>query len=341
MGHSTGTASAQSTILRITGQILPARCIAIAAELGLADHLDQRPMRAEELANVSNAHAPSLFRMLRFLASIDIFHQEQDGTFRNTPASEVLREGVPGSLRPMVRLDWQDVVWDTYRAMPEAMRNGTPAFTIAHGRPFFEHLAVEEELGALFDASMALMSEPDNSVIASSYPFGVAKVVVDIGGGRGGLLAAILSEHQTLSGVLFDQQQVIAKPTYLSDAGLLERCKLIAGNLFESVYPDGDVYLLKRILHDWSDTDAVRILKSVRAAMSPDSQVAVVDAVLNPGNDADPNKYLDVGIMALLEGRERTAEEFETLFSEAGLQLLRILPMPAPSTMSIIEGAMA
>lgn len=341
MDHSTDTASAQSTILRITGQILSARCIGIAAELGLADHLDQRPMRAEELANVCNAHAPSLFRMMRFLASIDIFHQEQDGTFRNTPASDVLREGVPGSLRPMVRLAWQDVVWDTYRAMPEAIHNGKPAFAIAHGRPFFEHLEAEEDLGALFDASMALISGPENSVISSSYPFGDAKVVVDVGGGRGGLLAAILSDHQTLSGVLFDQQQVIAEPTYLSDAGMLERCKLVSGDFFEAVHPDGDVYLLKRILHDWSDADAIRILKSVRAAMSPDSRVAVVDAVLNPGNDADPNKYLDVGIMTLLEGRERTAEEFETLFSKAGLQLLRILPTPAPSTMSIIEGTVS
>ena len=341
MDQSTDTASPQAQILRITGQLLPTRCIGIAAELGLADHLAKRPMSTEELASVCGAHAPSLFRMLRFLASIDIFHQEDNGTFRNTPASDVLREGVPGSLRPMVRLAWQDVVWDTYRAMPTAMQNGTPAFTIAHGRPFFEHLAAEQEIGALFDASMALMSGPENDVIAKTYPFGEAETVVDVGGVRGGLLGAVLTEHLNLSGVLFDQQHVIAEPTYLEDAGVLDRCELISGDFFSSVHAGGDIYMLKRILHDWSDADAVRILSSIRTAMSPESRVAVIDAVLKPGNDADPNKYLDVGIMTLLEGRERTVEEFETIFTEAGLQVLRILPTPAPSTMSIIEGALA
>ncbi len=341
MDQSVDTPSAQATILRITGQLLPARCIGIAAELGLSDHLAQNSMTSDELANVCDAHAPSLFRMLRFLASIGIYHQEDDGTFRNTPASDVLREGVPGSLRPMVRLAWQDIVWDTYRAMPSAIQNGTPAFSIAHGRPFFDHLAAEKEIGALFDASMALMSGPENDVIAKAYPFGEAKSVVDVGGGRGGLLAAVLKEHENLSGVLFDQQQVIAEPSYLADADVLDRCELISGDFFSSVHKGGDIYMLKRILHDWSDTDAVRILRSVKAAMTPDSRVAVIDAVLKPGNDADPNKYLDVGIMTLLEGRERTAEDFEMIFAEAGLQVLRILPTPAPSTMSIIEGALA
>ena len=331
----------QTAILRITGQLLPARCIAIAAELGLADHLAEQPLRAEELAEKCGIHGPSLFRMLRFLASIGIFHQEDNGTFRNTALSEVLRPDVEGSIFPLVRQGWQDVVWDTYRVLPDGLRTGEPAYTLAHGQAFFDHLASHPELGAMFDTSMALMSGPENDVIASTYPFGDATTVMDIGGGRGGLLAAVLSHHDNLSGILFDQAQVIEQPDALTDASLEGRYHCVAGNFFEAVPGGADIYLLKRILHDWSDNDAIKILTSVRKALSAEARVAVIDAVIKPGNDADPNKYLDLGIMTLLKGRERTAEEFETLFSSAGLQLLRILPTPAPSTMSIVEGALA
>ncbi len=334
-------ASPQSAILRITGQLLPARCIAIAAELGLADQLAKTPMRAETLATACGVHGPSLFRMMRFLASIGIFAQNDDGTFRNTPQSDVLRPGVEGSIFPLVRQGWQDVVWQTYRSLPEGLRTGEPAFTLAHGQAFFDYLTAHPEHGAMFDESMALMSGPENDVIAKTYPFGEAKNVIDIGGGRGGLLAAVLSHHENLAGILFDQQQVIEHPDALIDAGLDGRFETVAGDFFAAIPGGADVYMLKRILHDWSDNDAVRILTCVRKSLSPEARVAVIDAVIKPGNEADPNKYLDVGIMTLLQGRERTAEEFEALFAEAGLQLLRILPTEAPSTMSIIEGAWA
>ncbi|MEQ9446557.1 MAG: methyltransferase [Rhodospirillaceae bacterium] len=333
--------AAQSIILRITGQILPARCIAIAAELGISDKLAQKPMTAEELANACDVHAPSLFRLLRFLASIEIYHQDTTGHFRNTDASEVLRDDVAGSVRSMVRTAWQDVIWETYKELPKAMKTGQTAFTLAHGSAFFDKLAAEPDLGTLFDASMALMSNAENTIIASAYPFGEATDVIDIGGGRGGLLAEILKLHTNLKGILFDQSHVLSDPQFLKDANLMDRCALVAGNFFSDVPAHHDIYLLKRILHDWSDKAAVRILKNVKAALKPESRIAVIDAVIQPGNASDPNKYLDVGIMALLDGRERTAEDFESLFTQAGLQILRILPPVSPSTMSIVEGALA
>lgn len=341
MDHSDPASSPGTAILRITGQLLPARCIAIAAELDIAQHLAAHPLHVEKLAEFCGLHGPSLFRMMRFLASIGIFHQNEDGTFANTPQSDVLRKDVPGSVYPLVRQGWQDVVWDTYKDLPKGLKTGEPAFSLAHGEAFFDHLASHPDHGAMFDASMALMSGPENAVIAEAYPFGEALTVVDIGGGHGGLLAAVLTQHPELNGVLFDQQQVINDPEALIEAGVQDRCKRIAGNFFESVPGGADIYMLKRILHDWTDDDAVRILTCVKQALSPEARVAVIDAVIKPGNDADANKYLDVGIMALLNGRERTAEDFENLFTEAGLQLLRIIPTPAPSTMSIIEGAIA
>ena len=334
-------ATPQAAILGITSQLLPARCIALVAELGLADALAERPQKAEELAEACGAHGPSLFRMLRFLASIGIFQQEDDGTFRNTERSEVLRRDINGSIFPIVRRAWQDVIWDAYRCLPEGLRTGEPAYTLAHGQAFFDHLASYPELGAMFDAAMALMSGPENDAIAETYPIGKARTVIDIGGGRGGLLASFLAKHKSLKGILFDQAKVIAQPDALIDGALEDRCARAAGNFFEAVPAGADVYLLKRILHDWSDEDAVRILTCVRKALRSEARVAVIDAVIQPGNEADPNKYLDLGIMTLLKGRERTAEEFETLFSRAGLRLLRILPTLAPSNMSIVEGALA
>lgn len=339
--HSGDVASPQASILRITGQLLPARCIAIATELGLPDHLARSPMQAEALADKCGVHGPSLFRILRFLASIGIFSRAEDGSFHNTPKSEVLRPNVEGSIYPLVRQGWQDLVWDTYRILPEALKSGEPAFLLAYGKPFFEHLSSHLEHSAMFDESMALMSSPENDVIANTYPFGDAKTVMDIGGGRGGLLAVILSRHNALAGILFDQEHVIEHPDAIVQPSLEGRYRTLAGDFFDSVPEGADLYLLKRILHDWSDDDAVKILTCVRKALSPDARVAVIDAVIKPGNDADPNKYLDVGIMTLLNGRERTAEEFGNLFAAAGLQVLRILPTEAPSTLSIIEGKLA
>jgi holo-[acyl-carrier protein] synthase len=270
-----------------------------------------------------------------------IFHQNDNGTFSNTPQSDVLRKSVPGSIYPLVRQNWQDVVWNTYAKLPDGLQTGEPAFMLAHGKPFFDYLADVPEHGAMFDESMALMSGPENTTIAQAYPFGDAHTVMDIGGGRGGLLAAVLAEHQDLNGILFDQPQVIVQPDAIIEANLEDRCKGLAGNFFEAIPAMADIYMLKRILHDWNDEDAIRILTAVRQALKPENRVAVIDAVIKPGNDADPNKYLDVGIMTLLQGRERTVDEFEALFSAAGLQLLRIIPTPAPSTMSIIEGALA
>lgn len=338
MDHSSDAPSPYALILGITGKILPARCIGVAAELGLADHMADGGKTADELAQACAVHAPSLYRMLRYLASIGIFREDEQGAFHNTPASDTFRAGVPGSLRSMVRQSWQDVIWDTYKALPEGLATGEPAYKIAHGEPFFTHLSNNPELGALFDESMALMSGAENAVNANTYPFDDANTVVDVGGGRGGLLSEVLKATPNAKGILFDQAQVLADPTHLTAAGVMERCDLVEGNFFESVPSGGDVYMLKRILHDWSDADAIKILKAIRAAMSSDARVIVIDAVIQPGNDPDPNKYLDMGIMTLLEGRERTAADFETLFEAAGLKLRRILSTPAPSTMSIVEG---
>jgi len=327
--------SPQAQILGITGQVLTARCIGIVAELDVAEHLAGGPQSVDSLASVCGAHPPTLYRMLRYLASIGIFEEDAPNTFKNTDASEILRDAAPGSVRSLVRQQWQDVTWDVYKALPEATKTGETAFDLAHGAPFFEFLAQHPPLNALFYGAMAMMSGPENDVIARTYPFPENARVADIGGGQGGLLAAILRAHDSIEGVLFDQPQVLESPVHLTDDQLAARCDMIAGDFFVEAPPGCDVYLLKRILHDWSDEDSRRILKPIRAAMSEQARLVIVDALIAPGNEPDPNKYLDVGIMTLLRGRERTAEEMTQLCVSADLVVDKVYPPESPSTLSL------
>lgn len=322
---------------RLGTQVLLSRCIAMMAEIGIADLVAEAPQTPEDLARACNVDADALMRILRFLAANDVFQADGRGAISNTPISDLLRR-TQGSLRDQVRSSWQDVVWDTYRRLPETLRTGEPAFDRAFGMPFFDYLAAHPEIGARFDASMALMSMPENAALAAAYPF--HGTVVDVAGGRGGLISAILRKHGDVRGVLFDQAQVLQDVARLLVAEQLDRCRLCPGDFFASVPAGGDVYVLKRIIHDWSDADAVRVLRVCGAALGANARVLVIDAVLRPGNAPDPNKMLDVGIMALTGGRERTAEEFQRLFDAADLKLLRIIPPTAPSTMSIVEGSL-
>jgi len=309
--------------------------MALMAELGVADKIAQEPQTPGELARACGVNADVLMRMLRYLAANGIFAADDTGAIHNTPTSELLRD-VPGSQRDQMRASWQDVVWDSYRRLDETLRTGQTAFDVAFGLSFFEYLAKNPEIGARFNASMALMSAPENAALAAAYPF--RGTVVDVGGGRGGLIAAILQAHAGVRGVLYDRPEVLQNRNELLVADQMKRCTLVCGDFFASVPGNADLYVLKRILHDWDDSDAIRILRSCRAAMQPDARILVVDAVLKPGNDPDPNKMLDLGIMALTHGRERTAMDFQQLFDSAGLKLVRIIPPAPPSPMSIIEG---
>ena len=317
--------------------LLLVRCIGMLAELGIADRVATMPQTPDDLAKSCGVDADALMRILRLLAAHGVFQADDTGAYRNTPISELLRD-VPGSQRDTLRTSWQDVIWDTYRQLPDALRTGETAFDKAFGQTFFEYLSAHQEIGARFDSSMALMSAPENAALAAAYPF--HGTVVDVGGGRGGLISAILSAHADVRGILYDQPQVLQDEAKLLVAAQRDRCDLMPGDFFLSVPNDGDIYVLKRILHDWSDREAVRILRACRAALKPTARILVMDAVIKPGNDPDPNKLLDVGIMALTEGRERTAADFERLFAAADLKIARVIPPTPPSPMSIVEGGL-
>ncbi|MFJ6671529.1 methyltransferase [Actinosynnema sp. NPDC091369] len=315
------------------GYLFPA-ALRAAAALGVADHLTGGPRSVAELAEAVGADPRNLHRTLRLLATREVFVEDEDGRFALTPAAELLRGDVPSSFRSAVLMLTDRTFWLPAGELEEAVRTGIPPFERLFGMPFFEHFARDAETAAVFHVGMAAMSDPENPLVARACEFPPDAVVVDLGGGHGGLLLAVLREHPDVRGVLFDQPHVLREHR-LGELGADDRWELAPGDFFGDA-PPGDVYLVKRILHDWDDEQCVRILRHCRRAVSGRGRVLVVDAVVPPGNDPDPGKVIDILMMGSLTGRERTRAEFAELFSRAGFRLGRVLP--TGTRLSVVEG---
>ena len=328
-----GGPSARAEILGITAQVPVARALAVVVEAGIADQLGAGPQTSDELADRLNLKANPLRRLLRMLAARGIFSEDDAGRFHHTDQSRVLMRDVQGTVAPLLRLPWQDIVWKTYLQMPHTISTGEPAFEAAHGAPFFDYLAAHPEANALFDAGMAMISGPEEAAVAAAFDFGQFETVVDVGGGQGGLLAAILTRYPSVRGVLFDQPQVSAESRQLGDTAV--RVEKVSGDFFTALPEGGGAYVLKRILHDWDDSDAVRLLRTCAAAMSKTSPLLIVETLLKARNEPDPGKDQDVGMMLLTRGRERDLDEYQSLFDRAGLILEGV--HPTTSAISIIE----
>jgi len=325
----------------VAGQLLLARALGIVADLGVADIVADGPKSLDEITAATGCHPDSLYRLLRMLGGHGVFAQDDQGRFGLTPRAELLRAGHPDSMRELFVLGWQDLHWKTYQALPEAVLTGEIAFEQAYGQEFFNYLAGHPELNAMFDRRMSSVSKAENEQIAKAYEFGEHAPVIDIGGGQGGLLAAIVEHHPGMVAALYDQPQVLSDPANLAERGLLDAVARIAGDFFIDVPPGFGLYLMKRIIHDWDDDRAVEILRHCAHAMSATSRLLVIDAVMKPGNEPDPNKNTDLALMALTPGRERTEAEFSALFTAAGLRLTRVIATQLPSTLSLIEAERA
>jgi hypothetical protein len=308
-------------------------------QLRIADLLQEAPKSVEELARLSESHPISLQRVLRSLASTGIFAEESPGHFRHTPGSEALRSNVPGSMRDAVLMVAHPKFWESLGELTKTVRTGQNAFEQRYQKTFFEYVAGDPESAGIFDRGMAGFSNQENSAIAGAYDFSPFSRVVDMGGGRGGLIVEILKRNPAARGALYDLEHVTRAPTLIQEAGLLERCEIITGDFFQSAPAGADAYVFKRILHDWDDAACVSLLKAARAVMPPQGRVLVVDAVVRPDNAPDPIKLTDLILLGVTSGRERTEAEFRELFTAAGLRLTRVLG--TPSSLSILEAALA
>ncbi len=300
----------------------------------IADHLADGPRTPEELGGLSGTDPMALRRVLRLLAVRGLFHEDERGRFRLEPAGQPLRTGVAHSQLAGVLMITDPMIARSAAELPGTLRDGRSSFELAYGSPFFEHLQKHPEDRSVFDSGMAAFSGLEDELVARSYAFPEGSRVVDVGGGRGGLLRAVLRQGASLDGVLFDRPATVAGHL-LDEPGLTGRWRTEGGDFFEAVPPGGDFYLLKHILHDWGDEDALRILGSVRRAAAAGARLLVVDAVLPGGGVPHPAVELDIVMLMVVEGRERTAAEFEELLARAGFRLHRILPTPAMP--SVIE----
>jgi hypothetical protein len=307
----------------------------VVTKLGIPDLVAGGPKTAEELSAATGTDGPSLYRVLRALATQGVFLEDENRRFRQTPISECLVDR-PGSQRAMVVMMGEE----HYRAYGELMysvRTGKPCFEHVYGTPVFDYLAKHPEAAATFDAAMTGIHGRETAAMIDAYDFSQFGTVIDIGGGNGTVLRTVLEKHPTLRGVLYDLPHVIerARPGMAaSPAG--PRAELVSGSFFESVPEGGDAYMMRHIIHDWNDEQCRTILGLCRRAMKPQARLLVIDAVIKPGNEPQFSKFLDITMLALPGGKERTEAEFRELFRSAGFELSRIVP--TKSEVSIIEG---
>lgn len=304
------------------------RAVTVAAELGVADLLRDGPRDVAGLAAATGSHAPTLYRLLRALATIGVFAEDDDGHFTLTPMGEYLRRDHPLSVDPAARMFGADYEWRAWGDLLHSVRTGETAAHHALGVDVWEYRRRHPEHGEIFDATMRTFSRADSARLVAAHDFGRYGCVADVGGGTGAVLAAVLAAHPAVRGVLADQEHVVAgAPAVLREAGVSDRVTIATADFFHRVPRGADAYLLVRILHDWPDDDAVRILRTVRAALGPHGRVLVVDAVVGPPGEDPLTKFLDLVMLVSAGGRERTGPEWQDLFARAGLGLLGTTPV--------------
>jgi hypothetical protein len=308
--------------------------IHVAAKLGLADQLGETPRTAEHLARGVGADPESLKRVLRALASIGIFAETADGDFISTPLGGLLRTDAPGSLRALAVLYGEDWLWRAYGRLLASVRTGRPGFEDVHGVPFYRFLEMDRAAAATFDEAMAGYSVLESEAILEAYDFSTVHRVVDVGGGHGGLLAALLAAHPHLTGTVLDRESAVSGAVKrFGSSGVGARAAAESGDFFTAVTPGGDLYLLKSVLHNWDDAHATKILRRCREAMPAGSRLLVIERLLPPGNAPSEAKLFDISMLVVLGGRERTESEYRRLLRGAGLELRRCVPTRSPLTL--------
>ncbi|MCH7620651.1 MAG: methyltransferase [Chloroflexi bacterium] len=308
--------------------------INVAAKLGIADLLRDGPKSSEELAQAVEAQPRFLYRVLRALASQGIFAENEAGQFQLTPVAELLQTGIPGSLRATAIMSaglyarsWGDLLY--------TLRTGKPSFDHVFGMGFWEYLDSNDEMGDYFNQSMTSRSGEEQGQVVDAYDFSGISKIVDVGGGQGSLIRAILQKHPHMHGTLFDLPEVVQGVYEIIEAeGLAERCEVVGGSFFDEVPSEGEAYFMQAVIHDWDDERSLSILKNCRRAIGNNGKLILVEAIIPSGNEPSPMKMGDINMMVLAGGLERTETEFRQLLDAAGFKLVNIIPI---QPRSIIE----
>jgi O-methyltransferase domain len=304
--------------------------IGVAAQLELADFIDRGAKTAEEIAKAKGLHATSLYRLLRGLASYGIFAEQEDGTFAQTPKSDALRKDVRYSAWGIAQLTTRPWAVRTWSELGHSIRVGTPAFEHVNGIQLFEYFNKHPNELELFAEAMRSFSVATGTAMAETFDFSGIRTLADIGGSQGFVLSLVLRKYRNMRGILFDLPAVVkGAPSFIKSYGLESRIEVRSGDFFESIPNGADAYLLKHILHDWSDEDCLRILTNIYAVAEPGTKLLVVDAVIGARNEHEFAKILDIQMLVHLRGKERTHAEWKELLHAAGFQLTRVVPTPS------------
>ena len=316
------------------------RVVYAAAKLGLADRLADGPKSAAELAGPTGTHAPSLHRLMRTLASLGILTERDAQKFALTPLGEALKTGAPGSARASILTLGGPFGWRAWEQMMYSLETGKTGFEKAFGMGAFDYLAQHPDEASLFSETMIGVHGAEPAAVAAAYDFSAFGTVVDVGGASGNLLAAILTRHATPRGILFDLPHVVRDaPALLATRGIADRVAIESGSFFETVPTGGDAYMLSHIIHDWCEEQCLTILGHCRKAMKPESRLLIVEMVLPPGDTPHPGKMLDMTMLVMPGGEERTEAEYAALLGKAGLRMTRVVP--TESAVSVVEAVPA
>jgi len=328
------TPELQQQMMQMMTGGMASQSIAVAAELGIADHLSKGAQTAEQLASATQVKSDKLFRLLRFLASLGIFQQHADSTWSSTPLADTLRSDRPGSMRAGARMMGR--MSSVTPHMLENVRSGRCAYNLAFGKPIFEDLAQKPEDAAVFDAAMNSFHGPETDAVLNAYSYEGVSVLADIGGGLGGVMSATLQRYPAMRGILYDQAHVIERAEQsMKSTGVSERCTFSSGNFFASVPSGADAYSVRHIIHDWTDELCIKILGNVRKVIPQSGRLLIIEAVVPEGNDPSPSKLFDMFMMIFPDGLERTEAQFRSILEASGFRLESITPTQSP--VSVID----
>lgn len=326
-------------LMRLSTGYMASASIQVAVKLRIPDLLAHGPKPVNELADAAGAHPDRLYRVLRVLASLGVFSETPARTFALTPVSESLRSDVPNSFRDMALWITSPFHFRIYSEMLHTVKTGEITFEHVYGKPVFEWFPENPDISELFNNGMTCLSKVVTPALLEAYDFAGIHTLMDVAGGHGALLRAILNQHPEMRGVLIDLKHVIEGARQLPEnQALAHRCEFLSADFFAELPTGADAIIMKHIIHDWDDDKAVLILKNCRKALAgkPDAKVLLVESVLPAGSEPHPGKFIDLEMFVFPGGRERTEEEFRKLFAAAGLRLNRIVPMKAP--LWLVEG---
>ncbi len=325
-------------LMQIACGYMASRALNIVTELKVADLLSAGPKPVFELAKATGTNEDALYRVLRALASVGIFTEVAPRKFGLTPAAELLQSGVPGSFHPMVRFMCDAFHFTMYADMMHAVKTGETVCQRVLGMPVFEYFAKDRREGEVFNDAMTSFSSAVIPAVLEVYDFSSIGTLMDVAGGHGFVLTSVLEKYPQMKGILFEMEHVCeGARARIASLDCKGRCHVVTGDFFKSIPAGADAIIMKHIIHDWNDEQAITILKNCHRALAgkPKAKVILLDSVLAPGNGPDFGKIIDLEMLMMPGGRERTEEEFRTLFAKAGFQLTRIVPNKSP--LSVVE----